>query len=320
MYYRAQLSKRGATISSDYKDEQQLAAELKDMLNHGVTNPNIYQSINDLEYLDRYLSIRSEVGMSNRVIYYYGIRTGLNKKNLKLDNIINQINRITPVFKKNGVEVLYIYGIDEAEGSLLSSQRQLWSELRKKGIKIFVAGYKKTFELIGDQLDLLVFAGAPDITEADKLHSVGHKIYSYNNPQVGAENPYIYRKNYGLEIWRAGFDGVMTYAYQASFRSIWNDFDHLRFRDHNFVYPTVNGVIGTIAWEGFREAVDDVRYITTLEKAINDSKNIGEESARLINEAKRYLKNLKMTGVDDLNKMRDEVSRFIDVIGVTCDK
>ena len=26
----------------------------------------------------------------------------------------------------------------------------------------------------------------------------------------------------------------------------------------------VNGVIDTIAWEGYREGVDDVRYITTL--------------------------------------------------------
>jgi len=26
--------------------------------------------------------------------------------------------------------------------------------------------------------------------------------------------------------------------------------------------------VDTIAWEGFREAVDDVRYVTTLEKAI----------------------------------------------------
>ena len=31
---------------------------------------------------------------------------------------------------------------------------------------------------------------------------------------------------------------------------------------------TVDGVIDTIAWEGYREGVDDVRYVTTLQKAI----------------------------------------------------
>ena len=27
-------------------------------------------------------------------------------------------------------------------------------------------------------------------------------------------------------------------------------------------YPTTSGVVGTIAWEGFREGVEDVRYVT----------------------------------------------------------
>jgi len=35
-----------------------------------------------------------------------------------------------------------------------------------------------------------------------------------------------------------------------------------------FVYPTVDGVIDTIAWEGYREGIDDLRYLATLRKAI----------------------------------------------------
>ena len=35
-----------------------------------------------------------------------------------------------------------------------------------------------------------------------------------------------------------------------------------------FVYPTVDGVIDTVQWEGYREGVDDVRYVTTLDAAI----------------------------------------------------
>ena len=34
------------------------------------------------------------------------------------------------------------------------------------------------------------------------------------------------------------------------------------------VFLTVNGVVGTLAWDSFREAVDDTRYVATLEKAI----------------------------------------------------
>lgn len=36
-------------------------------------------------------------------------------------------------------------------------------------------------------------------------------------------------------------------------------------------YPTVNGVVDTIQWEGFREAVDDVRYVSTLVRLIKDA-------------------------------------------------
>ena len=33
-------------------------------------------------------------------------------------------------------------------------------------------------------------------------------------------------------------------------------------RSWGFVYPTIDGVIDTISWEGQREAADDVRFIT----------------------------------------------------------
>ena len=29
-------------------------------------------------------------------------------------------------------------------------------------------------------------------------------------------------------------------------------------------YPTTTGCVGTIAWEAFRETIDDVRYVTLL--------------------------------------------------------
>ena len=38
------------------------------------------------------------------------------------------------------------------------------------------------------------------------------------------------------------------------------------YRDHVFAYPTSNGVIDTIQWEGWREGVDDTRYVATLIK------------------------------------------------------
>ena len=107
----------------------------------------------------------------------------------------------------------------------------------------------------------------------------------------------------------------MNYAYQGSFQSIWNDFDHLRFRDHNFSYPTANAAIGTIAWEGFREAVDDYKYIVTLERGIASA---AEEDYDSVSEAEKYLKNLKSSGFTDLYLMRENIAEHITKIKGGC--
>jgi hypothetical protein len=116
----------------------------------------------------------------------------------------------------------------------------------------------------GDLLDVAVFAGPLNAVQATEWHLKGQKIFSYANPQVGVENPELYRKNYGFALWNAGYDGAMNYAYQHGYGQIWNDFDNRRNRDHVFAYPTSDGVIDTLQWEGWREGVDDTRYLATL--------------------------------------------------------
>ena len=63
------------------------------------------------------------------------------------------------------------------------------------------------------------------------------------------------------------------------------------FRDHVFAYPTSNGVIDTIQWEGWREGVDDTRYLATLIKhegsdtsaraIVSDSLSKGDDMATI---------------------------------------
>jgi hypothetical protein len=94
------------------------------------------------------------------------------------------------------------------------------------------------------------------------------KVLSYNRPQSAVENPAPFRRNYGFDLIAAGYDGAMVYAYQHGFGSIWNDFDHFRWRDHCLTYPAETGAIPTLAWEALREAIDDVRYYATMEDAV----------------------------------------------------
>jgi len=140
-----------------------------------------------------------------------------------------------------------------------------------------------------------VLAGPPDPEEGAKWQSVGSQAFCYANPQVGVEAAETYRRNFGLVLWRAGFDGAMDYAYQHGFGHVWNDFDSPKYRDHNFTYPTVTGVIDTLAWEGFREGVDDVRYVTTLERAIA---NASGAKAGVAEQAKAWLDELEPKTAD----------------------
>ena len=75
----------------------------------------------------------------------------------------------------------------------------------------------------------------------------------YANPQGGVESPETYRRNFGILLWKSGYDGAMNYAYQHAFSHIWNDFDHPGCRDHNFTYPVRNGIVSTKQWEGVQD-------------------------------------------------------------------
>ena len=127
-------------------------------------------------------------------------------------------------------------------------------------------------------------------------------------PQVGNEEPETYRRHYGLELWKAGFDGAMDYAYQHGFGHVWNDFDNPRYRDHVFAYPTLNGVVDTIEWEGFREGVDDVRYVTTLLQCVEQGKaNPARRQTALA--AEKWLATMEVAG--DPDRLRAKIVAWI---------
>ena len=73
--------------------------------------------------------------------------------------------------------------------------------------------------------------------EAERWHSKGKLIYSYQNPTGGHELPETWRRNYGLLLWQAGYDGGMPYAWQHSFGLGWNDFDHRQVAGSQFYLP-----------------------------------------------------------------------------------
>ncbi len=306
VYYRGVLDPAGkGSISSELKSEAQYFAELADLLSHGVRYLTIYQPM-ESGLVPRALALRSGVGLPRDRLFTLGHNTGKPTSPEALAELAERTRTWLSVAEQAGYANVYIYGVDEAYGVELMKQRKAWRLVRSLGARIYVACGKDALPLMGPLLDLAIVARQPDPRQAAGYHALGNEIFAYAFPQVASVAPETYRRNYGIALWLAGYDGAMPYAYQHSFGHIWNDFDDPRFRDHAFAYPTVDGVVPTLQWEGFREGVDDVRYLTALEQAIRQTSSTREREAE---EARRWLKNLKV-GVD-LDKMRGEAAGWV---------
>jgi hypothetical protein len=286
-----------AGINHAVKSPEQYSLELQNMKDHGVLYPTNYiwyaEDDPGNQTLRLALSLRNQTGLPTDHIYLLSLETGNSTSAKDLTLLERDVNNWKKVASQFGYREVYSYGIDEARGEVLRSERPAWQTVHKTGAKVFVAVSDNTdaVNIVGDLLDVAVVAGPLNTTQAAQWHGYGKRIFSYANPQVGVENPEIYRENYGFALWNAEYDGAMNFAYQYGFGHIWNDYDSAttHYRDHVFAYPTSNGVIDTVQWEGWREGVDDTRYLATSIKLegsdtsaraiVSDSLSKGEEMA-----------------------------------------
>jgi hypothetical protein len=251
--------------NSEYKTYDQYVKEMINLRDHGILYPTIYQS--DISIIEKELNIRKELGLPFDKVFFVGFQTAITK-DFDYEKFIIKINKLKKLLEKYAVSEWYIYGKDEAGQDDLIQQAPLWEKIHNNEGRIFASIDKNNAFKVKSILDVAVVSGEPDFVLADNYHDGNKKVLSYGNPQIGLENQKIYRINYGLKLWKNKYDGAMCYAYQHSFGNIWNDFDHVRYRDHVFAYPVMNGVVDTIQYESFREGVDDVRYVETLKNYI----------------------------------------------------
>lgn len=314
--YHARIAEKGSVTTSSPKTKTQFKADLENMLAHGITNCQHYFPVNE-KSLREVLELRREVGMDNKTLYLKGVNIGNPSDKASLEKVKSSVRQVIAIAKEYGCQEVYFYGMDEEKGEVLASQRAAWNAVHEAGGKIFVAGFEDNIKLMGDIQDMCVRWAEPNREEVARWHAYGHKIFCYGNPQLGVENPDVYRRNFGLLLWKYDYDGAADNAYQHSFGNIWNDFSNRTYRSHSIVYPTVDGGINTIAWEGYREGVNDVRYITTLERELEKVKKApghDDRSKQNIKNAELFIASLKEENdieTKDLNGIRDEITKHI---------
>ena len=296
IYYRPKLTTDGS-ISSEQKNAQQYAAELQDINKHGVTNPTCYTPPSD-STLSQVLSLRQQ----NLTNYNTMFMLGRTVKNITSSELSNLISTCTTY----GITSVYIYGYDETSMDTPEIRTQIQA-VHDAGAFVFCAQSPTQALAVKDVLDLAIGSSLFTTDQIAEYQTSGNKIYSYGNPQSAPEYPLVFRKNYGLLLWQRGYNGAMVYAYQHNFGTHWNDFDSPTYRNHHFVYSTASGVIDTIQWEGYREGVNDLKYLTALQAAIIAYPGSTATAAN------NWLTSLKTTDLDtvDLDVIRGQMIDYI---------
>jgi len=294
------------------KTETQYQAELDNLKAHGITTPMFAQDLMPLEgggydyyWSNLAMNMIAQTGFEDPKLLYipYGTAVGTQQTPEEIADMQDYVGNHVALAQSFGFDDIYFYGIDEAQGSALLAQRDAWQGVHDVGGKVFSTAYTRItdwFPLVGDLLDLGIEGTAPIATNIDEMHALGHEIYLMRNSPVGGPiQALTTRANYGLGLWLAGFDGGCDFAYQYAGGNIFDDTDSSGV-DYAYAYPTVFGVLDTLQWEAWREAVDDIRYLTTLLDAIEQAKAKGGFCYDLAVTMESWVDDLR----SDLNEMQ----------------
>jgi len=268
LFYHGQLTQSDEMHEGMIKkSEAQMAYELLDMKEHGLTNCTVSHQMSrnkdnwesDWVDLDHMLTLRKTVGWDTKPLLYLDWHPVYKDD---LNSYIRKVRDVVNFAHIHGIDNIYIYGVDEKKGIDLFKLRPLYNAVHEAGAKNFVACTEDFLLYVPDLLYTPILSGKPPAYFMTLLQKLNIDALTYGKPQAGYEEPETYRKNFGIQLVMDGFSGVLDFAYQTE--PSWNDFTGPDYRSHTMAYPTSNKPIPTIQWEGWREGVNDVRYLTLL--------------------------------------------------------
>ena len=130
--------------------------------------------------------------------------------------------------------------------------------------------------------------------------------------------PGLQRRTRGLGLWKVGLDGTMTWAYthigsnDVTFAEFDPTTETLPDLISSLVFRGEEAPFDTLAFEGFREGVNDARYLATLQAAMSAATALGQNTA-LVNATQAWLDSLNATNAD-LDAVRLEMARLIEIL------
>ena len=306
---------------------EQVEALMADLKAHGVMYPFLQQPITlvptatppgdwtlvqyDSTLLDDYLEILDNLGFPKDKLYWgnsYMMRYINYSKSEPVGSVakwpkeafIPTLDIVADLAYDFGYAEVYFQGMDEVSGSQMAYQQAFFDMIRAADTAVPGMGFgaASTPSNVYDATHVSQFPSAADIAA---YQASGREVTIYANPTGGREQAYTYRRNVGLLLYELGLDGTGWWAdYQTQLPTY----------DNTFVYYTADAQLDTLQWEGWREGVDDVRYLTTLHKAIDDARAEGDPVLdQAADDAETWLADLKIT--DDVQQVREEAIAHI---------
>ena len=120
----------------------------------------------------------------------------------------------------------------------------------------------------------------------DEAKRMGKTLASYNGAARYGLDPKSDRYWYGLWNAKVGCKVLTSWTYQwlsgAKARSPYDAFCGLAGNGagYYYSYPTTDGLLPSIGWEGVREGIDDARYIHTLRQWVERAQRSGSDTAK----------------------------------------
>ncbi len=260
------------TLERSYPDE----GILRNLVNHNVTNlfgfPNIDPD-NEAAFV-RDIKLAKKVGASLRPIFS-GPMVDLTVSDpatpeelVKLEALKKKLKAAAEMCKKHlGHTDFYSYAFDEGGYATIKKERHAWHAAHNVGAKVRVSTLPHEKMLY--PLDFMIRPAMPnkgrseEVAKFREAHPNGLAGW-YADPHSGPENPDYFRRIHGLITYKYGYDVASNYAW---YRNNWNDFalpGESNYRGLIIVYAISDRILDTLAWEGMREGMDDVRYATKL--------------------------------------------------------
>ncbi|MDD5224877.1 MAG: hypothetical protein PHE84_12905 [bacterium] len=269
LYYTGRLADQGkAVISAERKSAEQMRADFADLAEHGIADVVFWPGPGgglDSEPLQRMLELRKGAGL------------GANRPLLSLDTK----NTTNPTDTRNTTDTTDTSSHSPSPISQHLPVRRSLGEVGSpithdpmdptnptNAFEFFARGFLSDLLDNSSPADLWVINDPINddlIADLAEAHNLKKKVYLSASPPAGREEAELYRNNYGFKLFYAGADGVLAFAYQGGGGGdCWNDFRPGASRPQVMAYPAVNRPIPTLQWEGWREGVNDVRYLTLL--------------------------------------------------------